>query len=449
MFIERSSARLRTVRTLFVLLGLLPCAGLCGWAALRHSAAHRRAVEKRCEQVIGLPVRIGRVEHVRPDAVRLHDCTLATADGGVLVAVASVDVESSSTEVRVSVGRVECPPRLARAVTALVQQWLGQPARFERDCVVEVGELCWPGPASPARQAADRRGGLRIECVAAVDGGRAVRISGGAGDGPRTDELRVLATVADAAGDLVGPAAMRLEVTGAVSRPVPAAILEACLGCDPGGLALGADAVVSGRIASVREAGRWSGTAEGLVERIDLAAASAALTHRMSGDATAAIERIEWVRGRIAGCDCRLVATRGVVDQQFFDALVSALGCRPGPEYRTATGDRPRAFDQIACRLRVGPEGLDIRADRSAGPAIAVVHGGTILEEPSAAVPLERVAWLLSPPSAIAVPASQASRWLMGAFSDEVLTGGEGVRGRDSPRKPAEQAGRPARRNDF
>jgi len=449
MFIERSSARLRTVRTLFVLLGLLPCAGLCGWAAIRHSAAHRRTVESRCEQVIGLPVRIGRVEHVRPDAVRLHDCGLATADGGVLVAAAAVDVESSSTEVRVSVGRVECTPRLARAVTALVQQWLSQPARFERDCVVEVGELCWQGSTSSDRQAADRRTGLRIECVAAADGGRAVRISGGAGDGARTDELRVLATVADAAGDLVGPAALRLEVTGAVSVPLPVAILEACLGCEPGGLALGADAVVSGRIASVREAGGWSGTADGLVERIDLAVASAALTHRMSGDATVAIERIEWSRSRIAGCDCRLVATRGMVDQGFLDALVSTLGCRPGPEYRTATADRPRAFDEVACRLRLGPAGLDIRADRAAGPAIAVVRGGTILEEPAAAVPLERAAWLFSPPSALVVPASQASRWLMGAFSDDVLSAGEGFRGRDSSRTPAEQAGRPARRNDF
>jgi hypothetical protein len=76
MFIERSSARIRTVRTLFVLLGLVPCAGLCGWAVLRHSSFHRRAIELRCEQAFGMPVRIGRVEHVRPDALRLHGCEL-------------------------------------------------------------------------------------------------------------------------------------------------------------------------------------------------------------------------------------------------------------------------------------------------------------------------------------------------------------------------------------
>lgn len=473
MFIERSSARVRMVRTLFVLLGLMPCAGLCGWAALRHSASHRHAIERRCEQVIGLPVRIGRVEHVRPDAIRLHDCTVATATGGTLAAAASVDVESTSTEVRVRVGRLACPPQLARAIAALVQQWLDQPARFSQDCVVELGELSWQEPpstkepdsrghdsrghdskgheaAGPSRADAVRPAGLRLECVAAADGGRAVRISGGgAGAGSATDELRVLATVVDAVGDRVGPAAVRLDVNGAVARPVPVAVVEACLGCEPGGLAFDPDALVSGRFEAIREGGRWSGTAQGIVERVDLAAASAGLPHRASGDATLAIERVDWVRDRIAACDCRFTATRGAVDQRILDLLVSALGCRPGPAYGTAAGGASREFDRIACRLRVGPAGVDVRADQSAGAAIAVVRGAAILDEPVAAVPLERLAWLLSPPSAVAVPATPASRWLMGTFSEDVLSGAERVRDRETPRKPAEQAGRPARRSDF
>jgi hypothetical protein len=447
MFIERSSARIRTVRTLFVLLGLVPCAGLCGWAVLRHSSFHRRAIELRCEQAFGMPVRIGRVEHVRPDALRLHGCELVAADGEAVVTAPVVDLESSPTEVRLRVGRIACSPRLARAATDLVHQWLGQPARFPLDCVVDVGELSWlattTSPA-PGKDGIGRFLGLRIECVAA-EGGRAVRLSGGgSADGAaRTDELRVLTTTA--AATAAGPPALRVEVTGALATPVPVAILEACLGCDAGALSCGADAVVSGRIDSTCEGGRWSGTAAGRIEGIDLAAASAWLPHRMSGEASLAIERIDWARGRIAGCDCRLVATRGVVEQPLLDALVTGLGCRPGPEYRTAIGERSRAFDQVACRLRIGPSGVDLRADSGARAAIAVVRGGAILEEPAAAVPLERVAWLLSPPTSVAVPASQATRWLLGAFAEEMLPGGTEA----AVRKHSEQAVRPTTRSDF
>jgi len=85
MFIERSAARIRLARTLFVLLGVLPCAGLCAWAAVRHSSVYRDSTERRCEQVIGLPFRIGSVEHVRPNAMRLHDCRLSSSSGAVVL----------------------------------------------------------------------------------------------------------------------------------------------------------------------------------------------------------------------------------------------------------------------------------------------------------------------------------------------------------------------------
>lgn len=443
MFIERSSARIRTVRTLFVLLGLIPCAGLCGWAVLRHSAPHRRDVEGRCELLLGLPVRIDRVEHVRPDAVRLHGCTVKSPDGETLLAAAVVDVESSSTEVRLRVGRVDCSPPLARSAAALVHQWLRQPARFPLDCVVDVGELSWVTAGDAAGAAA----GLRIECVAA-DGGRAVRLSGGRADGAgREDELRLIATAGGAAAGATDASGGRLEVTGAVARPVPIAILEACAGFAPDTLPFGADAAVSGHIECSREGGRWSGTAGGRVDRLGLAAVTASLPSRMSGEATLTIDRIDWARGRIATCDCRFVAARGMVEQRLLDALVAVIGCRPGPEYRPTAGERSRSFDEAAGRLRIGPAGLELRAEPGRGAAIAAVRGTAILEEPPAAVPLERVAWLVSPPSAVAVPASPATGWLLGTFTEDVLTGDAPPR--EQVRIPSEQAGRSTRRSDF
>ena len=54
MFIERSTARIRGVRTLFVLVGAMPCAVLVAWAVIRHAPAHRDALCRQVEHVLGM-----------------------------------------------------------------------------------------------------------------------------------------------------------------------------------------------------------------------------------------------------------------------------------------------------------------------------------------------------------------------------------------------------------
>ena len=123
MFIERSAVRIRLMRTLFVLLAVLPCAGLCGWAAVRHSNVHREAMERRFEQVIGLPLQIGSIEYVRPNAMRLRDCRLSTPSGAVVLVAPAIEVESLASEFRVTLGRLDCTPELARVLAGLAGEW--------------------------------------------------------------------------------------------------------------------------------------------------------------------------------------------------------------------------------------------------------------------------------------------------------------------------------------
>jgi len=449
MFIERSSARIRLVRTLFVLLGVIPCAGLGGWATLRQSAGHRQAIERRCGQVLGLGVRIERVEHLRPDAVRLWGVVVAAPAGAAVLSLPSVDLESSSTEVRVRLGRVACTPRLARTLADVAEQWLRQPARFPFDCVVDVGEVSWS--TSDARPGGEAQGGavvvagLRVECVAA-EGSRAVRVvrrdAGGRGDA--IDEVRVLASAAAEAGGGGSAADVRLEVTGSLATPVPVGVLESCCDAEAGSFACGKSAAFSGRFDSWYEGGRWSGTAQGRVERIDLAEASAHRPYRLSGDAALAIERIEWARGRITAVDGTFQASRGTVEQRLLEGLVNAIGCRPGPAYRSPLGEQVRAFDEAAGRLRIGPYGVDLRAAPGRAAALANVRGTALLEEPPAAVPVSRIAWLMSPAGSVAVPASPATGWLLDLFPESFVEG-ESSQNRGS----SEQAVRPSRRSDF
>lgn len=462
MFIARSAARIRLARTLFVLLGVLPCAGLCGWAAVRYSDVHRDSIERRCEQVIGLPFRIGRVEHVRPNAMRLHECRLSSASGTVVLTAPVIEVETLPHEVRLSLGRLDCTPALARLLAGLAEEWLRQPVRFPVDCVVDVDDFCWrlrspaaPQPPDPARMAS-RSHGLHIECVAA-NGSRAVRVRRNA-DGSAPDEVRV---VTGSRGAAAGPddvrqgdsaplsdqsGGPRLEVSGSVSQPLPITVLEAVCGLEAGSLPLGDGATVSGTIDAVFDGGRLSGSSQARIERIDLAAVSLHLPHRVSGEAVLAIEKLEWNRSRITACECQGSVSRGRVGQRLLDACVSVLGCRPGPAYRSLAREEVRSFDDVSALLRIGAGGADLRATPGWDGSLARVQGLSILDQPPGVVPLERLAWLLSPPGVPAVPASRATAWLLGWFAVDAA-GGQGAG--DLPENGREQAVRPRPRSEF
>jgi hypothetical protein len=197
---------------------------------------------------------------------------------------------------------------------------------------------------------------------------------------------------------------------------------------------LGDEASVSGTIGAVVDAGLARGSARGRLERIDLAAASLHLPHRVSGEALLAIDKLEWSRGRITACECQCSVSRGRVGQRLLDACVSALGCRPGPAYRSLAREELRSFDDVSALLLIHPSGIDLRAAPERGGSLARTQGLSLLDEPQVTAPLDRLAWLLAPPGAVAVPASRATAWLLGFFTIDV---------------PGGQAVRPLRRSEF
>jgi len=474
MFIERSSARIRLARTLFVLLGILPCAGLCVWAAVRHSRFHRESLERRCEQVIGLPLRIGSVEYVRPNAMRLRDCRLSSPSGAVVMASPMIEVESLASELRVSLGRLDCTPELARVLSGLAGQWLRQPARFAVDCVVDVDDFSWrrrqpadpdSGPPGDAASASSPRARpLHVECVAA-NGSRAIRVRRRTDGDAAGDEVRVVSgrsTEAEAGPQATQSGAAqpwesihegRLEVHGTIVEPLPIAMFEPLVGLEAGTVPLGEEASITGTITAVLDGGRSSGSAQGRIDRIDLAAASLHLPHRGAGEALMAIDRLEWNQGKITACECQCSVSRGRLSQRLLDACVTVLGCRPGPAYRSLARENVRSFDDVSAVVRIDSAGIDLRASPGRAGSLAKIQGLSILDEPLAAAPLDRMAWLLSPPGTVAVPASKATVWLLEFFTLESPigpwnAGSSGGTGTVSGNQPI-QAGRPLRRTEF
>jgi hypothetical protein len=177
---------------------------------------------------------------------------------------------------------------------------------------------------------------------------RAVRA---AGPGVRQDEFRVVRTGSTA------DASERLEAEGDCAGPIPLAVAVAALGGDAS--AAGA-ATVAGQWHAVREDGRWSGSAEGRIDELDLANCTARLQARATGAATAVIRRLTWSGGRIRDAEIECTVGRGRVEQRLVDGLVSTVGCRPGSAHRTLSGAAERSFDAAGCVLRLDPRGIEL-----------------------------------------------------------------------------------------
>jgi len=431
MFVEQSAGRMRLVRMLFVLGGFVPCAGLVTLALWRSSDIHASAVRRGWEESLGVPLAIGSVEHLRPGAMRLHGLDVLAPSGEAVISVHKLDVEMSANEVRLTLDRLECTPRAAALLAALASDWLRHPERFSRAWVVDVGAVEWFGDRAnqngthrSARPATLRgvleagHSGLHAECVSS-DGVRAVRVRR---HPQAADEVRVrltgMAGVSREAAAITG-SPERLEVSASIEEPLPLAIVTAVAGAwtqSPlpfGAGVFGSIARVRGTVEAVRENRAWSGELAGFVERIDLAACTSGLAYRASGEASVLIKKMSFSAGRLIAGDCNCSASAGRIGQEMLEAMKAHLGCRAGPAFVSLTREQVRNFDDASCSLRIDERGMVLRAPGDRDGAIIRQQGLSILEEPSANVGTERLAWLFSPPGLAPVPASAASAWLI------------------------------------
>ena len=407
MFIARSAARIARARTLFVLLALLPCIALVAWSVHRRSTAHRDAVQLGWQRQLGLPLAVAAIDHPRPGVVRGFDCVIKAADGGPALSAPQIEVETTTNELRLRIDRLRCNATAAAVLAGVAREWLERSARYDRNCVIEVADFAWE-TAEP-----DEPTTLKIECVARA-GTRAVRIVRlGAADTP--DEVRVVrATDTPAGGSTPDErSAVRFEVEADCRRPLPFAILAACAaGSPPDRLDAGSHARVTGTLRATGNADGWSGTAHGLVERVDLAALTAALAGGASAEATISVNELRWSADRIDTCDLGCAAGRGEVGQQLLESLVATLGCRPGAAYGPADG-RKRSFDAAAWRLRIDARGAELQAGPGLGGGLATLGGQSLVDPPAGAFPAERLAWLMAPRGSTFVPAGGPGGWLM------------------------------------
>lgn len=409
MFVAHHSGRTRLARRAFLLVGLLPAVLLAGFGAWRHAPVHRRSVERSLEAVLGVGLSAARVVHPRPGVVRLED-VVARAGGEVVATIARVEFETSAGEVRLRASGAEASPRAASLAARLGRDWLGEPHRFRRNVVVEC-EGVWQAAGDGVGTGADPRFALRGECVAAGNG-RAIRVRSLA-DGD--DALVVQAFGATE----TEPA--RIEIQSSLARPVALGLVAAVL--DRPWLVdrLGAGATVAGRCGLVVEGGMLRGSIAGSLDGVDLAACTRSLPLAAEGRARVEVASATLAGGRLVAADASVSGGAGVVDRAALDVLLGVIGARPGPAWGGAGAPRRVPYDALEARITLDVAGLRFGAASPHG--LIAVGGRALLEPPLQPLPVDRLAWALSPGATRAVPATEASAWILSVLPLPPSTG--------------------------
>ena len=157
---------------------------------------------------------------------------------------------------------------------------------------------------------------------------------------------------------------------------------------------------------------------------------------------TVEVERLEWDADRLVTGAATVSAVRGTVAQSLLGGLVTTCGCRAGPAFQSLSGEPLRAFDDFVVRVAIDSGGLHLSAGENRSGALARRQGLALLQEPAGVVSLDRLAWLIGPADAPAVPASAATSWLMRMLPATAIPPRRGestaIRPPDQPRRQAD-----------
>ena len=93
MFVERSAAKIRAVRTLFVLACLLPTVGLVGWAWYRRSPLYADPLTAGWSRTLGLTVTAESLQHLRPHVMRLQEVAILDTAARPLTRLPEAELE--------------------------------------------------------------------------------------------------------------------------------------------------------------------------------------------------------------------------------------------------------------------------------------------------------------------------------------------------------------------
>jgi len=411
MFQLYDNTRRRVCIAGFFALGVLPVALVAAWCASRYLPGHLRAEAEQLGRQLGLDVRLEGLKHLRPGAVLYEGLEIADPETGqVLLKCRLLEVASQQGEDRdrrrPTLALLASQPEIEAAAVGRLWELLQRTVechhgRLDADLRIAAGEVTLRAGAD-SQTLTDVEGSLDT-LSAGADAQVRFRLAGA--DTPEPIRIRVVRN------RQLSPPASGFELyTG--GGELPCNVLAMGLGeLKP----LGARCRFRGYLWANETPQGWEGEITGQMARLDLGGlVSDHFPHRLSGSGELVIQSARFRRGRLEEASGTLAVGPGMIDRSLIEAAADRLGLIPVAE-RPNAAERI-AYEQLAFSLTLDAAGVKLQGRCTNGePGTILADGnGRLLGEPSEQPkPIAALVQTLVPQSAVQVPASRQTDWLL------------------------------------
>ena len=432
MFQLYDNTRRRVCIAAFFVLGVLPVALVAAWCANRYLPGHLRAEAEQLGRQLGLDVRLEGLKHLRPGAVLYEGLEIADPETGqVLLKCRLLEVASQQSDDRdrrrPTLALLASQPEIEAAAIGRLWELLQRTVechhgRLDADLRIAAGEVTLQAGAD-SQTLTDVEGSLET-LPAGTDAQVRFRLAGA--DTPEPIRIRVVRN------RQLSPPASGFELyTG--GGELPCNVLAMGLGeLKP----LGARCRFRGYLWANETPQGWEGEITGQMARLDLGGlVSDHFPHRLSGSGELVIQSARFRRGRLEEASGTLAVGPGMIDRSLIEAAADRLGLTPGkgdspifgPTLRVQarksgqSPERPNAaeriaYEQLAFSLTLDAAGVKLQGRCTTGEPGTILADrngrllGEAVEQPK---PIAALVQTLVPQSAVQVPASRQTDWLL------------------------------------
>ena len=411
MFQLHDKTRFRICLAGFAVLCVLPTLLVGGWCLSRHLPGYARAEAEQLGRQLGMTVRLDGLKHVRPGVMLYEGLELGDPETGQTVlrcrlleiAQESADGEQGQTRtvLRITAAQPEVEAASLHRVWQCLQRTMeGSYGKLDADVRLAAAEVTL-------------RAGDGSQTMTNVEG--AIETLPG---GTRAEVHFRLAGV-----DTPEPIGIRIVRNRQVSPPASGFELYTGGGELPCNvLAMGLEELkplgprccFRGYIWANETADGWEGEVTGQLVNLDLGRlVTDHFPHKLTGNGQLTIQSARFRHGRLEEGSAIVAAGPGTIDRSLLAAAIDRLSLVAGKE--PPPGGDCIAYEELSLCATFDAHGLRLCGRCNAAKPGTILSDGRdcLLGEPSQPQPVAALVQTLVPQSAVQVPASRQTDWLL------------------------------------
>jgi hypothetical protein len=405
MFSLHETTRIRLCRAAFVALCLGPLCAVLAWSVVVQLDWYRQAHEGAIGARLGWTARLDEASTPRPHLMLYRGLDLSDPNNGQLLArLPFVEIDSSGEAVVVRLPypaivngtRLDAFWKLAQE---LARSAGAAHVRFEaRNLTMHLddGEQSFTDLLGEFDGNEGQALG-KLSFCRALAGSQA------------SEPCEVMLTRSRHAGSLVHSIELS---TG--NTPLPSSLIASIW---PGALQLGKTCAFAGRISAIEQSGMWRTEFRGELTRIDLDLLVSPFPHKLSGLASARLDRVTIVDGRLENAAGSFTAGPGEISRSLVQSAETHLHVRAADQAISGPSNS-LPYQQLCVGFEVGPDGMTLRGavPRTNG-ALLVDNQFVLVEEaPVSIQPVVDLVRTLVPRHEVQVPATRETALLTSAL---------------------------------